>query len=98
MVSSGFVGRNDGYTDLFAGAGDKTMDFRFDGAFGGNVAQMGWIDTGSGTATSVSFDLVLAFGDNEAEAMNTASATLGTSLDALEQIYVERVGGLWPGR
>ena len=88
MVSSGFVGRNDGFTDLFAGAGDKSMDFRFDGAFGGNVAQIGWIDTGNGTATSVSFDLILAFGSNEAEAMSTANATLATSLDALEQVYI----------
>ena len=87
-VSSGFVGRNDGFTDLFAGANDKTMDFRFDGAFGGNVAQMGWIDTGNNAATSISFDVVLAFGGSEAEAMGVANATLGTSLNALEQLYI----------
>jgi glucoamylase len=39
MVSNGFVGRNDGWTDLFSGASDKTMDWTFDGSFGGNVAQ-----------------------------------------------------------
>ncbi len=89
MVSSGFVGRNDGFTDLFAGSSDKTMDFRFDGAYGGNVAQMGWIDTGSSAATSISFDVVLAFGGSEAEAMATANATLGSSLDALERIYTD---------
>ncbi len=88
MVSSGFVGRNDGFTDLLAGASDKTMDFRFDGAFGGNVAQMGWIETGNSSATSISFDVVLAFGSNEAEAMSVANATLGSSLNALEQVYI----------
>ncbi|WP_263773073.1 glycoside hydrolase family 15 protein [Propionivibrio soli] len=89
MVSSGFVGTNDGFTDLFSGGADKTMDFRFDGAFGGNVAQIGWIDTGNSTATSISFDVVLAFGSNETEAMNVANATLNTSLNAMEQVYVD---------
>ncbi|MCC7220115.1 MAG: amylase, partial [Candidatus Contendobacter sp.] len=88
MVSNGFVGRNDGFTDLFAGANDRTMNFRFDAAFGGNVAQMGWIDTGGNTDTSLSFDVVLAFGGSEAEAMGVANATLGTSLNALEQVYI----------
>ena len=88
MVSSGFVGRNDGFTDLFAGASDKTMNFRFDGAYGGNVAQMGWIETGNSAAASISFDVVLAFGGSEAEAMSVANATLGTSLNALEQVYI----------
>jgi glucoamylase len=44
MVSHGFVGRNDGYTDLFGGANDRTMDWHYHGAYGGNVAQIGWID------------------------------------------------------
>lgn len=89
MVSSGFVGRNDGFADLFGGAGDKTMDYRFEGAYGGNVAQIGWIDTGNSTARSISFDVVLAFGSNEAEAMGVANDTLGGILDALEQVYVD---------
>lgn len=88
MVSSGYVGRNDGFTDLFAGANDKTMNFRFDGAFGGNVAQMGWIDTATGTGSSLAFDVVLAFGRDEADAMAVANATLGSSLNALEQVYI----------
>ncbi|MBD9358362.1 amylase [Methylomonas sp. EbA] len=89
MVSNGFVGRNDGFTDLFAGAGDKTMDFNFDSASGGNVAQMGWIDSGNSTANSISFDVVLAFGNNEAEAMNTANATLGSDLNTLEKTFTD---------
>ena len=87
MVSCGFVGRNDGWLDLFGGTEDKTMDWHFDGSFDGNVAQMGWIDLGGSTATSVAFDVVLAFGGNENEAMATANATLADDLTALESTY-----------
>jgi glucoamylase len=89
MVSNGFVGRNDGFTDLFAGSSDKTMDFHFDGTFGGNVAQMGWVDLGNNTVNSISFDVALAFGGDEAEAMNTANSTLGSDLNALERTYTD---------
>jgi glucoamylase len=89
MVSSGFVGRSDGWTDLFSGAEDKTMDWRFDGARDGNVAQMGWIDFGNSTGASISFDVVLAFGSNEQEAMDAANATLDSDLAALEKTYVD---------
>ena len=68
-VSSGFVGVNDGWTDLFGGADDRTMSWNFDGAYGGNVAQMGWLDFGTNRGSSVSFDLVLSFGANEQMAM-----------------------------
>lgn len=88
MLSSGFVGRNDGWTDLFGGSVDKTMDWHFDGAFQGNVAQMGWIDFGDDTHSSISFDVVLAFGGSEAEAMSTANATLSGDLDGMQQAYV----------
>jgi glucoamylase len=87
MVSHGFVGRNDGWTDLFGGADDRTMDWQFEGSFGGNVAQMGWIDFGTGPASQISFDVVLAFGGSEIEAMSAADATLDSDLDALETAY-----------
>lgn len=90
MVSNGFVGRNDGFTDLFAGASDRTMDFRFDGAYGGNVAQMGWIDTAGHSARSIDFDVVLAFGSDEAEATGVANATLGSDIGELARHYVEQ--------
>jgi glucoamylase len=77
MVSSGFVGVNDGFTDLLGGAADKTMNNLFDSATSGNVSQIGLIDLGSSaTATSVSFDMVLGFGTTEANAMNAANAAL----------------------
>ena len=88
MVSNGFVGNNDGWVDLFGGAADKTMDWCFDGAFNGNVAQIGWIDFGDSNQSTISFDIVLAFGNNEGEAIAAANATLDSDLDALENSYV----------
>ncbi|MHB0955375.1 MAG: glycoside hydrolase family 15 protein [Pirellulaceae bacterium] len=87
-VSNGFVGRNDGWTDLFGGADDRTMDWHFDGCFGGNIAQMGWIDFGATTQNSISFDVVLSFGESEHAAMAAADATLDSNLDELEEQYI----------
>lgn len=88
MVSNGFVGRNDGWTDLFGGADDRTMDWHFDGCFDGNVAQMGWIDFGAATQSSISFDVVLSFGKNENAAMAAADATLDSNLDDAQNQYI----------
>jgi glucoamylase len=90
MVSNGFVGENDGFTDLFGGAMDRTMDWRFEGAFSGNVAQMGQIDLGSSSSASISFNVVLSFGGNEAEAVSTANATLQDDMNTLESTYVDQ--------
>ncbi len=90
MVSNGFVGQNDGFADLFGGAVDRTMNWRFTGAFSGNVAQIGWIDFGGSNTASIAFDVVLSFGHNEAEAMNTANATLGSNMNTLESTYVSQ--------
>nr|WP_233562011.1 glycoside hydrolase family 15 protein [Sorangium cellulosum] len=87
MVSSGFVGETDGWTDLLGGSSDKTMSWRNDAASGGNVAQMGWIDLGASAVTSVSFDVVLGFGTTEGEATATANATLGSNLATLQTTY-----------
>ena len=89
MVSHGFVGRNDGYTDLFGGANDRTMDWRYHGAYRGNVAQIGWIDFRGSQARQISFDVVLGFGQNEAEAMSAANGTLSSSLTAMETAYTD---------
>ncbi len=90
MVSSGFVGRNDGWTDLFAGAEDRTMDWHFEGAYGGNVAQVGWLDFGNNNSREISFDIVLAFGGNEAEAVDNAEHTLSSDLAGLEAAYTSQ--------
>jgi glucoamylase len=89
-VSNGFVGENDGWTDLFGGSDDREMDWQYDAADDGNVAQTGWLDFGADNRTSVSFDLVLGFGKNEQAAMDNASATLSADEGALEKTYVRQ--------
>ncbi|MFN8079053.1 MAG: glycoside hydrolase family 15 protein [Kineosporiaceae bacterium] len=94
MVSSGFVGTSDGWTDLLGagpnGTADKTMSWAYDtaGATGnpGNTAQMGWVDLPT-TGTSVSFDVVLGFGTTPAAAATTTNATLGSNLATLQSTY-----------
>ena len=86
-TSHGFVGSSDGWTDLLGGSADKSMDWSYDRAAGGNVAEMGWVDFGGSTATSISFDVVLGFGTTEAEAMTAAVGTLGDNLATLEATY-----------
>lgn len=87
MVSNGFVGINDGWTDLLGGGADRAMSWTYDTATNGNVAQMGWIDTGTASATSISFDLVLGFGLSTSAAMSAANSTLGTSMNTLQNNY-----------
>ena len=89
MVSNGFVGASDGWTDLLGGsAPDRTMDWTYGSATNGNVAQMGWIDFGNSAATSISFDVVLSFDSTSANgAMSTANATLADNLDGLRTQY-----------
>jgi glucoamylase len=87
MVSNGFVGENDGWTDLFGGSDDRTMDWQYDAARDGNVAQMGSLDFGTNQGSSVSFDLALGFGGNVQEAVANAKATLSSDIDKLEKTY-----------
>ncbi|MGH7940669.1 MAG: glycoside hydrolase family 15 protein [Limisphaerales bacterium] len=89
-VSNGFVGVNDGWTDLFGRADDRAMDWDYDAAYNGNVAQMGWLDFGANDGTSVTFDLALGFGPNEQAAMDNANATLSSNLDELQRTYIAR--------
>ena len=87
-VSNGYVGVNDGWTDLFGGADDHTMNWEYDAAYNGNVAQTGWLDFGTNDSTSISFDLVLGFGPDAQTAMDNANATLSSDMDALQKTYV----------
>lgn len=86
MLSSGFVGQSDGWSDLLQ-RGDNRMDWTFERAGNGNVAQMGWLDTANSTGRSVSFDVVLAFGNSRDEAVDGAFVTLGADLARLQQRY-----------
>jgi glucoamylase len=89
MVSHGFVGVNDGFTDLFAGSNDKTMNWTFDAAIGGNVAQMGWIDISSVDSSSVTFSVVLSYAKNETEAVKIASDISNSDIKVIESEYVK---------
>ena len=86
-VSNGFVGVNDGWKDLFGGADDRTMNWEYDAAYDGNVAQTGWLDFGTNDSSSVTFDLVLGFGPDEQTAMDNANATLSSDIDGLQKTY-----------
>jgi glucoamylase len=84
MVSSGFVGVSDGRTDL---AKDGAMDWTYALAPKGNVAQLGWIDLGDKRRQSLTFVLALGFGTREAEAMDNATATLGSDIGTMRRRY-----------
>ena len=73
MLSNGFVGQSDGWTDLLGKSG-HTMDWTFDQASDGNVAQMGWLDLGDPSASSISFDIILGFGNSLQQALYTANS------------------------
>lgn len=92
-VSNGFVGVNDGWTDLFGGAADGAMNWEYDAACDGNVAQTGWVDFGTNAGTRVAFDLVIGFGPNEETAMDNADATLSSDIGGLERNYVSQWRG-----
>lgn len=80
MLSSGFVGTNDGWQDLLGGASpDHTMNDAYNLAPGGNVAQLGQLDLSPvASQTSVSFDLVIALGPNAGAAEASADSELSS--------------------
>jgi glucoamylase len=98
MNSSGFVGQNDGWTDLKGtsncGSGtcpDYIMNYTYSSANSGNTAQTAQLDLSNGgtintsTATAITFRLVLSFGQtNGGTSATTAaeSALTGTLGDA----------------
>jgi glucoamylase len=102
MTSSGFVGVNDGWTDLKGssncGSGtcpDYTMNYTYSPANNGNTAQTGQVDLSNGgtinltTTTTVTFNLVVSFGQNgggnsaTTNAEQTLNGTLGDTSDML---------------
>ncbi len=102
QTSSGFVGQNDGWTDLKGssncGSGtcpDYNMSFTYTSASNGNTAQTGQIDLSNGgaintaTATSATFRLVLGFGQTvgaTSATTNAESTTAGTLGDATNML------------
>lgn len=109
MTSSGFVGVNDGWTDLKGssncGSGscpDDTMNYTYSSANNGNTAQTGELDLSNGgtintqTATSITFNLVLSFGQtnggtsSSTSAEQTLAATLGDNFSTMLSTYVSQ--------
>ena len=97
MTSSGFVGVNNGWTDLKGSANcgsatcpDYTMSNTYSAANNGNTAQTGLLDLSNNgtinttTATSETFDLVLSFGQGSGSSASLGSAeqTLAGTLGA----------------
>jgi glucoamylase len=87
MVSSGFYGVNDGWQDLLGGSADKTMSWAYSSATGGNVSQMGWLNTAGNNATSITFTVVLGYGTSQAGAIAAASGTLGETIATQQTAY-----------
>jgi glucoamylase len=109
MTSSGFVGVNDGWTDLKGssncGSGtcpDYTMNYTYSSANNGNTAQTGELDLSDGgtintqTATTITFDLVLSFGQtgggtsSVTSAEQTLAGTLGDNFSTMLNTYVSQ--------
>ncbi len=100
MTSSGFVGQNDGWTDLKGstncGSGtcpDYTMSYTYSSANNGNTAQTGQIDLSDAgainltTATTATFRLGLGFRPGRTSAVSNAESTLnGTLGDATNML------------
>ncbi len=80
--SVGFVGISDGWQDLFL---HKTMQWKYTGAYDGNIALTGEIDPSSDNGE---FVLALGFGRTTAEAGNSAIASLLKGFDACRDEYV----------
>lgn len=109
MTSSGFVGQNDGWTDLkgtmncgSSTCPDYTMNDTYSTANNGNTAQTGLLDLSNGgmvniqTTTSLTFNLVLSFGQTNGSTSATSSAeqtlagTLGDNATTLLNTYVSQ--------
>ncbi|MBD3560902.1 hypothetical protein H6S82_18895 [Planktothrix sp. FACHB-1355] len=87
-MSNGFVGQSDGWQDLKGGNADNTMNWTFDSATDGNIAQMAMLDLSPyANEKSVTFNLVLAFGDSDAKAETTAAETLSDNFANMLSVY-----------
>jgi glucoamylase len=82
LLSVGYVGRSDGWTDL---ADNYRMDWEFDQATGGNVALAGELDLAGG----YEFTLGLAFGDGRHSALTALIQSLSISFEDQKQRFFQ---------
>lgn len=88
MMSNGFVGYSDGWQDLKGGQADYTMNWTYDTATNGNIAQMAMFDLSPyANQKSVTFNIVLGFGTSDAHAQTAADATLGDNFSTMLSAY-----------
>jgi glucoamylase len=88
MISNGFVGHSDGWQDLKGGRVDSTMNWTYESATDGNIAQIAMFDLSPyANQKSVTFNLVLGFGDSDIKAQTTAAATLSDNFSTLLSTY-----------
>ena len=88
MMSSGFVGHSDGWQDLKGGIADFTMNWTYESATNGNIAQMAMFDLSPyANSKSVTFNLVLGFGNSDTEAESVAAETLGDNFSTMLSTY-----------
>ncbi|MBD1937280.1 glycoside hydrolase family 15 protein [Microcoleus sp. FACHB-68] len=87
-ISAGFVGYSDGWQDLKGGKIDNTLNWKFDTATNGNIAQIAQFDLSDYPhQKSITFHLVLGFGDSETSAKAAAAGTLGDNISTLLSTY-----------
>ena len=96
MLSSGYVGTNDGWQDLLGGSSpDHTMTNTYSSASNGNIAQMGEFDLAPvSSQTSISFDLTIGMGTTATAAETNADAEL-TSLASNENGILSSYESQW---
>jgi glucoamylase len=88
MISNGFVGHSDGWQDLKGSRADSTMNWTYESATNGNIAQMAMFDLSPyANQKSVSFNLVLGFGGSDTEAEAVAAETLGDNFSIMLSTY-----------
>jgi glucoamylase len=110
MTSSGFMDQSDGWTDLAGtthcgsnACPDYTMNYTYNVATNGNTVQTGLLDLSNGgrvdlsSATSITFRLVLSFGQSNGSSDATSKAeqtVLGTFNDRSDMLarYVSQWG------
>lgn len=88
MMSNGFVGYSDGWQDLKGGKADYTMNWAYDKATNGNIAQMAMLDLSSyANQKSVTFQIVLGFGTSDDRARAAAAETLSDNFPTMLSAY-----------
>jgi glucoamylase len=88
MMSNGFVGHSDGWQDLKGVRADSTMNWTYESASNGNIAQMAMFNLSPyANQKSVTFNLVLGFGNSDTDAEAVAAETLGDDFSSMLSAY-----------